>query len=166
MTLYKAAIAFRKAGDVKNYEEVSERLQKNLDGRALKVGDQMVAFAKAKTVLDNATVAEAANRFDWPMVRGDNKNTAQAIGSPPLLDTELWKRPIMCDKLDGLPDVDPDQPAQKRIATAMKQVSELHQPILPGFFPIASSGVLIYRSQRDMRAVALKHIRVKDPDDR
>ncbi len=164
LTLFKAALAFRRAGDTKNYDETWERLQKNLNNGPLKVGDQMVSVAKLKAVLDETVPETGVNRFDWPMIRGDNRHTAQAIGSPPLLDTEIWKRPIMLDKLDGLPEIDPDQPAQQRVAAAIKQVSDLNQAVLPGFFPIASQGILVYRSQRDVRAVALKNIKVKDPD--
>lgn len=164
LTLFKAALAFRQAGDAKNYEDTWERLEKSLDNRPLQIGDKQIPFAKIKAVCDQASFVEVANRQDWPMIRGDNKHTAQALGSPPLLDTEIWKRPIMNDKLEGFEDTDPDGPAQQRIDTVIKQVADAHQPVLPGFYPIASQGVLVYRSQRDVRAIALKNIRFKDPD--
>lgn len=166
LTLFKAAYAFRLAGDTKNYEDTWERLQKNLDGRPLKVGTEMVPFAKVKAELEKAPVAAPVNRFDWPMIRGDNKHTAQAIGSPPLLDTELWKRPIMLDKMEFSNEVDADQPAEQRVRAAIKQANDASPPqaVLPGFFPIASQGILVYRSQRDVRAIALKNIKYKDPE--
>src|SRR5205823_13764322 len=47
LTLYKATLAFRRAGDKKNADETWERLQKNLVGKGgLKVGDQVIAVAK------------------------------------------------------------------------------------------------------------------------
>ena len=114
LTLFKAAIAFRRAGDTTKFDETWERLQKNLDGKALKVDDKMIPLAKLKSVLDETAVVDVINRYDWPMIRGDNKHTAQAIGSPPLLDTKVWDRKIMRDILEGSADVDPDQPAETR----------------------------------------------------
>ncbi len=164
LTLFKAAVAFRRAGDTAKFEETWERLQKNLDNRPLKVGNEMVPLAKLKAVFDETATVEPVSRYDWPMVRGDNKHTAQASGSPPLLDTEIWKRPVMLDKLDGLNELDPDQPAQQRVKNAIDQANGANQAVLPGFFPIASQGILVYRSQRDVRAVALKNIKIKDPE--
>src|SRR5207249_2770740 len=36
--------------------------------------------------------------------------------------------------------------------------------VLSGFFPIASQGIMVYRSQRDVRAVALRPLKVKDDE--
>src|SRR5439155_788719 len=56
----------------------------------------------------------------------------------------------------------PDQDALMRVEAAIKQVNDLKQPVLPGFFPIASQGIMVYRTQRDVRAVTLKELSVKN----
>ncbi|HZZ79968.1 MAG TPA: PQQ-binding-like beta-propeller repeat protein [Gemmataceae bacterium] len=162
LTLYKAALAFRRAGDTKNYEDTWERLQKRLNNAPLKVGTEFVPVARLKAVLEEIPKVDPVNIYDWPMVRGNNKHTAQAVGSPPLMDTKIWERKIMLDKLDGFPDIDPDQAAEARVNEAIKQANDQHHAVLPGFFPVVSQGVMVYRSQRDVRAVALKNIKIKD----
>lgn len=165
LTLFKATVAFQRAGDKKNKDETWERLTKSLQGKpGLKVGEEMVPIAKLEGVLKESTLVDIVNVHDWPSWRGNIRNSAQASGSPPLLDTKLWSRPIFMDRLDGFPDEDPDQVAQARVNAAMKQATDANHAIMPGFFPIASQGVMVYRSQRDIRAVALKTIKIKDED--
>jgi hypothetical protein len=111
-----------------------------------------------------SAVVDVVNVKDWPSWRGNATNTGQAAGNPPLLDTVLWKRPIFMDKLDGTNEQDPDQNAQARVNIAIKQGNDLKQPVLPGSFPIAARGMMVYRSPRDVRAVALKEIGIKDDE--
>ncbi|MSQ93449.1 MAG: hypothetical protein EXR98_02710 [Gemmataceae bacterium] len=161
LTLFKAAIAFRRAGDKQNYEETWKRLEAKLQGKAgLKVGDDMVPMDKLQTVLNEIAVIEAPNVHDWISWRGDHKNTAQANGSPPLLDTALFRRKILRDSLEGAAE-DDDQAAETRINAAIKSASDANLPVMPGFFPIATQGMMIYRSQRDIRAIALKDLTIQ-----
>jgi outer membrane protein assembly factor BamB len=165
LTLFKAAVAFRRAGDKKNENETWDRLAKKLESKqGLKIGDEVVPLAKLEAVLNETAVVDVVNVHDWPSWRGNVTNTAQASGSPPLLDTRLWTRPIFMDKNDDTNDQDPDQAAQTRVNTALKQLNDVNQPVMPGFFPIASQGIMVYRSHRDIRAVALKDISIKDDD--
>ncbi len=165
LTLFKAAMAFRRAGDMQNYNDTWKRIEANLQGKpGLKIGDDMYPVAKLDEVLKETPVVDSVNVYDWPMQWGNNRRTAQAIGSPPLLDAPLWKRPIMRDKLDGFNDEDPDQGAELRVNAAVKQLHDSNLPVLPGFFPIASQGVMVYRTQRGLCAVALKEIEIKDEE--
>ena len=107
-------------------------------------------------------VVEPGNGRDWPSWRGNVTNTGQAVGSAPLLDKRLWSRPLFNDKLDGLNENDPDEICEKQVKAAIKQVNDLKQPVMSGFFPIASQGVMVYRTHRDVRAVALKEYKIKD----
>lgn len=122
------------------------------------------AGIEAINLLAKAMFDEKVRPDGWPSWRGNASNTGAATARPPILDKKLWSRPTMMDKLEGFDEADPDEPAKKRIDTAIMQVRALKQPVLPGFFPIASNGLLAYRSQRDVRGVALRDIRYKDPD--
>ncbi|MBI3823680.1 MAG: PQQ-binding-like beta-propeller repeat protein [Planctomycetes bacterium] len=167
LTLYKASMAFYRAGDLRNYEIVWERLQKNLKDKGkggLEVGTQIVAADKLDAAIKDGSAGPIVIVHDWPSWRGNVRNTGQAIGSPPLMDTKLISRPIMMDKDDGANDADPDQAAKDRVEKAIKQAEAANQAVLPGFFPIVSQGIMIYRSQRDIRAVALKEVELRDED--
>jgi len=164
LTLYKAAIAYKRSGDEKTANEIFERVKTKLNNQPLKIGDDLIPIAKLETVLKDGAIVDIVNIHDWPMIRGNLTNTAQANGSPPLLDTPLWSRPLFMDKLDGFPDEDPDQAAKQRVDTAIKQMEGMNQPVLPGFFPIASQGIMVYRNHRGLVAVALKELEMKDEE--
>ena len=44
------------------------------------------------------------------------------------------------------------------------QVNTLNQPVLPGFFPIVSQGMMIYRNYRGLVAIALKDKEITDDE--
>lgn len=160
LTLFKAALAFRRAGDTKNYEEVYKRLE-TMPG--VKAGDDVIPLAKLQTVLNETPVVDVVNRFDWPSRGGNDRNSAQAMGSPPLLDARLWRRPMLNDQMEGLDDTNTfDDGFAGRIDKAISEAAKANQAILPGFFPIASQGLMVYRNYRYVIAVTLKEREVKD----
>src|SRR5262249_46656498 len=82
-----------------------------------------------------------------------------ASGSPPLLDEKIWERSLFKDAIEEL-DPKNAQDWVKKALEAQKQ--GINAPTLPGFFPIAVSGRLIYRSYTNVVSVALKDIKDKD----
>ncbi len=101
-------------------------------------------------------VTESASPFDWPYVRGNVSNSAQAQGSPPLLDVVLFQRETIKEKADDGED-EKGTEAKVRIDAALAQQNGYaNTAILPGFFPIASNNLLVYRSYHDARAVYLQ----------
>src|SRR5207245_1293913 len=78
-----------------------------------------------------------------------------AIGSPPLLDMVLWQRALVLDKIFG-EEEDKGKEAKARIDDAIGRQNNMpNNPIMPGFFPVATGRVLVYRSHADIRAVFL-----------
>jgi outer membrane protein assembly factor BamB len=157
------------------YEKTHGRDAKALlDIAALKKDDKLLtevvvryrhtkAGGAALALLAERVPLDAPKADGWPAWRGNAANTGQATGSPPLLDKKLWSRPICGDKFEDLFDwVNEDKAALAALNAAIKQVRDLKQPVLPGFFPIATQGMVIYRTQRDIRAVAIKETRVVD----
>lgn len=158
LTLFKAALAFRRAGDQRSFEQTWRKLETNLaEVGGLKVGDETVALAKLQEVLNEARRVEEVGLGDWLMVRGNVTNTAQANGSPPLLDQKLFARPMLLDTYDGTQDA--DQTAKARVDAALKQAADQHLPVIPGFTPVASQGLLLYRSYRGLNAVCLREMK-------
>ncbi len=162
LTLFKASLAFHRAGNAKSYDSTWKRLQANLQGKqGLQVGEDLVPMAKLEDTLKETTVVSDVNVYDWPSWRGNDKNAAQASGSPPLLDSWLFKRPIFRDKLDGTNEEDPDQAIEQRVTGILKVMNDANQPVLPGFFPIASQGLMVYRNHRGLVGVALKKMKME-----
>lgn len=166
VTLFKATVAFRRAGDTKNHEETWKRLQASLGPKQniLKVGEDQIPMGKLEQVINETPIIDTISIPDWPIERGNASRTAQAIGSPPLLDAPLWKRPLFKDKLDGTNDEDNDDAALTRVNAALKRVNDANIAALPGGFPIASQGIMVYRRPRDVCAVALKPMEIRTPE--
>jgi outer membrane protein assembly factor BamB len=158
LTQFKAALAYRRAGDIKNADLVMKRLEADIrDKGGLKVGDELVPVAKLQALLEQTPRPENANPHDWPLVRGNHANNAQAKGSQPLLDTILWQRPTVLDKDDIQNEVEKGKEARHWVDRAIERQNTLsNAPVLPGSFPIVAGGMMIYRSYLDIRAVHLR----------
>jgi tetratricopeptide (TPR) repeat protein/outer membrane protein assembly factor BamB len=168
LTLFKAAFAYRRAGDLKNAERTWQRLLPHLqDQGGLKIGDQLVSTDRLEQALDKLPRPEAVNPHDWPLIRGNLTNTAQANGSPPLLDEVLWRWPLAPDKneISGEAD-DRAAPVNKWITHVQATRSQLPNnasvPVMPGFFPIAVGGKLVFRTYFGLSAYLLTDL--KDAD--
>jgi tetratricopeptide (TPR) repeat protein len=157
LTLFKAALSYRRAGDVKNADATWRKLEPRLREKGgLKLQGDLVAIAKLQQVMDETPRPESSSPFDWPYIRGNESNSAQAQGSPPLLDVVLFQRDTIKEKAEDGED-EKGTEARARIDSAIAQQSGLgNTPILPGFFPIASNNLLVYRSYHDVRAVYLQ----------
>ena len=110
----------------------------------------MIPLAKLQQVLDETPRPDAFSPHDWPLIRGNLSHSAQANGSPPLLDATLWMRPLLLDKEETR---DPDDiikaegPAKTRVDQAINKVLSLgNVPVMPGSFPIAVNKWLVYRT--------------------
>lgn len=164
LTLFKAALAYRRAGDGTNAERVWKRLQERI-GRAggLRVGEQMVTTAQLQDLLDRTPLAPPANPHDWIMPGGDLTRTAQAKGSPPMLDEILWVRKTVLDINDETKETDRGAEFKNWLDQALERSRGIPNfPIMPGSFPIAAGGKLIYRTAIGVSAVNLHEIRDND----
>ncbi len=169
LTLFKAALAYRRAGDVKNSEAVWAKLEPRLRERGgMQMGDDMIAIAKLQAVLEEIPRPDIFSPHDWAMIRGNKENSAQAKGTPPLLDSILWKRMLLLDKSDDTGQVDKDvidleTAANARVTKAIDKVLSLNNvPVMPGFYPIAVNRLLIYRTYTGLSAVYLHDEEEKD----
>jgi len=158
LSLFKAALAYRRAGDLKKAQTTWEQFEARArDKGGLKLGKEIVSLARLQEVLDAIPRPEATNPHDWPRVGGNLANSAQASGSQPILDLQLWRRPTILDKSDETGDTDRGQEAELKLTLALnKQASTANAPIMGGFFPIAAADRLIYRTYVGVSAVWLK----------
>jgi hypothetical protein len=165
ITLFKAALAYRRSGDVKNSDRIWKELAPRL-ARAggLRVGEEVIATARVRKALDAISPPAPTNVHDWPLVWGDLTRSAQARGSPPMLDELVWFRKTLQDRNDETKEVDRGQEARMWLDRALDATrkSTAGLPILPGFFPIATGDRVIYRTYKDITSVFVRE--VKDSD--
>jgi outer membrane protein assembly factor BamB len=155
LTLYKMALSCRRAGELKKADEAWKKLEPRLrEEGGLRINGELVTIDQLLKVLNDIPRPQTADLHDWPLIHGNMTNSAQAIGSPPLLDKVLWQRPTVLDKNDYSGDVEKGVEAKEWIDKALKQNGD--QAVLPGSFPIAAGKLLIYRSYTDVRAVTLE----------
>lgn len=158
LTLFKAALAYRRAGDVEKADAAWNQLEPKLRGAGgLRLGAGLIEIARLEKMLKETPVATATYSRDWPLVHGNEKNSAQAAGSPPLLDLILWQRPTVADKSDWSNEIERGKEAEDWIRHAMTRVSAVdpNAAIMSGSFPIIAGNLAIYRSYLDIRAVFL-----------
>jgi outer membrane protein assembly factor BamB len=94
---------------------------------------------------------------DWPLFRGDASRVAKGKGDIKSLVVQ-WQRSMFKESED---DVDTKE-TQRWVTDALKaQEKGVNVPTLPGFFPIAVDGTLIFRSYTSVTGVALKDIKDK-----
>ena len=158
LTLFKTTLAYRRAGDLKRADAAWRKLEPRLREKGgLSISGELVSIAKLQQVLDEIPRPESTSPFDWPYIRGNVTNTAQAQGSPPLLDVILFQRDTVLDKNDDGEVEEKGREAKSRVDQAIAQLNGYaNTPILPGFFPIASNKLLVYRSYADVRAIYLQ----------
>jgi len=159
LAIFKTALAYRRAGEVKKADEFWKKLEDRLKEQGgLKIGDQLVAMERLQQMLNETARPESANPHDWPLIRGNLTNSAQAKGSPPLLDMVLWQRPTLLDKSDISGAVE-EKGAEAKMwvdRAVQQQQRQPNTPVLSGSFPIAVGNLMIYRSYMDIRAVFLQ----------
>jgi outer membrane protein assembly factor BamB len=155
LTLFKATLAFRRAGDEANRklaQETWKKLEARIKREGLRVGDQTVEPAQLQQELDRASALIAASSpFDWPLFRGNSTRTAKGRGSAPFLESKWQKSNLDHEALHP----------QTKALIVESLAQQKYQPgntRLPAFFPIAAGGKVIYRSYVGIHAVYTEDI--------
>jgi outer membrane protein assembly factor BamB len=165
LVIFKATLAFTRAGETKKAEEFKTALFKRMEySGSLKLHNGQVAtINQVKAILAAVPPPSIRNPHDWPLVGGNLPRNAQAKGSPPMLDQVIWMRPTIQDKSDELGEVDAGAEAKDWLNKAIDLTAKMpNTPVMPGGFPIATNGLLIYRTYNGITAVYLKDQLDKD----
>jgi outer membrane protein assembly factor BamB len=161
LTLFKACLAFQRADDRKNYESNFATAWKLLTTKArdgLEVGDERVPLDRLHKVLVAKTPATRQTaKYDWLIFRGDAKRNAQGKGGT-LFREPRWTISLVPAEFREVKEG--KAWVEAYLHRALKTFDERGQAALPGFFPIAAGGKLVFRSYGGVHAVHPK----KDSD--
>jgi outer membrane protein assembly factor BamB len=153
LTLFKAALAFRRNGDQKGADEAWKALKDKIRSRGLAIGDQKVSVDKLEAMFDAAESVVIINQRDWPMEKGNPARNGQAEASAPLMDF-TWNTSTVHDEVDDPKEKHDDTEAW--IKTAVDAQKPLNHAMIPGFHPIAANNKLIFRTYGSVAAIYVK----------
>jgi hypothetical protein len=162
LTLYRAALAFRKVGDTKGAARAWKRLEGNVGKDGLDVGGEKLTLDQLKQRLEGVKPLTGAGAAGWPVFRGDAARSGRAAGGPPDLGKPLWQRPTVMDRSDETGEVEQGKEAKQEIDRIFQARLRLSEPSLPGFFPLAAGELVVYRSYLGLTAVLLSEVKDKD----
>jgi outer membrane protein assembly factor BamB len=158
LDLYKAALAFERAGDAKNRQRAWDAFQAKAD----QVGEKPLPASLRRLTPKELEAGLAASketrlalgRDDWPMFMGSADRSAQGIGGVPFLDAHSFmldlNKPLVATRRHST------VAKGQILEAALKQQHNRNRPIMPGFQPLAVGNDLIYRSHWGIHAYSLK----------
>jgi outer membrane protein assembly factor BamB len=139
LTLYKAALAFRMAGDRVRDEQTWKKLATRVGAEGLRVGSRVLTSEQLRTQMERLPVGGTANG-DWPLYRGDLARAGAATGDTPLLDPR-WAIATYEEEL-----------ARTMLKYKVPNAPPAFEP-LPANVPVAVAGKIIFRSFGGVRAI-------------
>ncbi len=142
--LFKAALAFERAGDEKNRDRVWAVLARKLGNEPMKLGQQKLELARLRTLMARDLDAATHGRFDWPMFLGAPDRTAQRQGDAPFLVHRYHINTARQKQTEFL------------IQQAIRARTSKGNYVLAGFHPIAAGDKLVFRSHWGVHAVNVK----------
>jgi hypothetical protein len=149
---YRAASAFRHAGDPANAAQVLKDLLPRIGDDGLPLGDRNLSRKQVEEEINQIPLPQTAVFPDWPMFKGNASRSGQGQGSAPFLEHE-WYYPTWVQEA-----------THQWLGKAVEFQEQHSLPVLPGFFPIAATvrtnrdtlPLLVYRSHWGIHARNLK----------
>src|SRR5262249_40720026 len=149
MTLVKAALAYRRAGDTAKADQTWRLLARAAGRDGVRINGRAVSLDELQQEINSyATVEAPASPYDWAMYKGNASRSASGNGSAPFLEAK-WTYPTFQESQTG-----------QWIDQAVKQRESRQDAVLPAFFPVAATvrsdkgslPLLIYRSHWGVHA--------------
>jgi outer membrane protein assembly factor BamB len=140
--VWTAAVAFQRAGDnarvLQAWQQLAARAPEGLRirGKATSLADLQAWLAK-----DRAPARASSAALEWPLFRGNAARSARADGAD-LVPEAKWHLATVHETA-----------TRTWVQEAIRRQEARGEPVLPGFFPIAADGKVVYRSYRGIHAV-------------
>lgn len=145
LLLFKAALAFRRAGEANRADRTFRQLSARVGREGLRLADQTASVSRLREAFDAPFEAPPdADTRQVALYRGNASRTGVGRGSMPFLLERQWQNPTI-----------PDRPAEQPNETKRWVLDALgrSEGRLPSFFPIATGGRVIYRDYAGVAAV-------------
>ena len=152
-SLFKAALAFKQAGDTVAADRIWKRIAEKAGRGELNFGKQKVTLDQLRAELNRPTslITSLAPR-DTYVFRGDAARSALGSGGTAFLEPR-WTA-SMTPRDESKEDLDATAWIKLNLEIALKTLE--NKPILPCFFPIAAGNNLLYRTYDGVYCVALR----------
>jgi outer membrane protein assembly factor BamB len=155
--LFKAALAYRRAGDTANSEKVWKMMADKAGRGELVFGSKKVTVDQVRTEFERAATQLAqAGQTDWWLYRGNPARNGQGVGGTAYLEPR-WQY-----KMAPVDEFASDKQEENRVNTDIgeylhKAFTSLEgKPILPAFFPVSADGRLLIRGYDGIHAISLR----------
>jgi outer membrane protein assembly factor BamB len=142
LALFTAAAAFHRAGDQARADQAWRRLATRAP-KGLQFGGEFVNLDVLRTRLagDGLPAKESKAGAEWPLFRGDMTRSEWCPGDYPVAEFQ-WKHATAEESATCM-----------WLEKAVQRQESRREPALPGFFPLAVDGKIVYRSHRGIHAV-------------
>jgi len=158
-TLFKASLAFKRSGDPRHADLLKaslDSLRKATEKDGLAIGRRNYTYDQLKTEIDRVPelLRTSSTVGEWAMLRGNPQRSATIDGGPPFLDPTFRSTMFYNTKPE-------DEEGHAWIRTELDRLfardSKAPKGIpLPGFFPVTTSDLVLYRSYSGIHAVATR----------
>ncbi|MFO0813737.1 MAG: PQQ-binding-like beta-propeller repeat protein [Gemmatales bacterium] len=147
-TIYKAAIAFERAGDVNNRERAWKMLQARLNQPNERLPVALRSWDEARLKASLSSIAQARvqdSQTDWRLFMGSADRTARSNSTSPFMEPMF-------------PSLSLTEPGSTRneIEQTSKKLTSWGVPIIPGSHPIIVKNHAIFRTLEGITAFNLK----------
>jgi len=145
--IYRAMLVYRRCHSETKVKDILEVLRENLKaGQTLEIGKRKLTLQDVEKELKAAT-GDAQEPIEMPTLFGGSlRRTAQSVGGTPVLDQSLW-----------VIDTIHEAVVRKVLDRDCQQQLDDHQPILPGFVPVAGANfslpVVMYPSHLGVHCI-------------
>jgi TolA-binding protein len=156
LDLYRAHLAFRKAGEVAQAQATWEKLAAKLGKEPLTINDRRLSLDELAKELDKTAPLVVAPT-DWRLYRGQARRSGQADGGDFTLDA-VWRQSTVAPGDPGERADEARALVNGLIEKGSAQLGPQGQAPLSAFQPIVVSGQVIYRTYNGIGAVHIKDI--------
>lgn len=156
-TLFKAALALKRSGDPRHaapYQTTLDRLQKAVARNGLVIGRKTFTGEQLRAELDRSveSVRRSISAGEWNTHYGNPQRNEAVDGGPPFLSPAYLPTPML---FTGKNEVNSwlEEELSRLFDRENKNIKSLP---LPGFFPITTPDLVIFRSYDSVYAIATR----------